>query len=120
MPVEGGIKDLFDNRVKYSNSDTNSQESVDYESDRDTGHQTTSEGLVPNDVVGVPSDTNLINFDTVNPSSPSLLGDSESQVNPSLDDGVNRSNPLTTQIEVTRSGRKRVPPGYLRDYDLGD
>ena len=27
-PPEVGIKDLFDNRVKYSNSDTNSQESA--------------------------------------------------------------------------------------------
>ena len=75
---------------------------------------------MPNYVVGVPSDTNLINFDMVNPSNPSLLGDSESKVNPSLDDGVSWPNPLTAQIEVTRSGRKRVPPGYLRDYDLGD
>ena len=106
-----GIKDLFDNRVKYSNSDTNSRESVDYESVQDTRHQTTSEGLVPNDVVGVPRNTNLISFDTVNPSSPSLLSDSDSQVNPSLDDGVSRPNPLVAQIEVTRSGRKRVPPG---------
>ena len=75
---------------------------------------------MPNDVVGHPRDTNLINFDMVTPSNLPLLGDSESQANPSLDDGVSRPNPLTAQIEVTRSGRKRVPPGYLRDYDLGD
>ena len=119
-PPEVGIKDLFDNRVKYSNSDTNSRESGDYESDRDAGPLTTSGGLVPNDVVGDLRDTNLINFDTVTPSNLPLLGDSESQANPSLDNGVSRPNPLTAQIEVTRSGRKRVPPGYLRDYDLGD
>ena len=47
------------------NSDTNSQESGDYESDRDAGPLTTSGGLVPNDVVGDLRDTNLINFDTL-------------------------------------------------------
>ena len=53
-PPEVGIKDLFGNRVKYSNSDTNSRESGDYESDWDAGPLTTSGGLVPNDVVGDP------------------------------------------------------------------
>ena len=119
-PPEAGIKDLFNNTVKYSNCDTNSWESGDCESDQDIGHLTTSGGLVPNDVFGDPRDTNLINFDTVNLSDPSLLHDSESQANPSLDDGVSQPNPLTAQIEVTRSVRKRIPPGYLRDYDLGD
>ena len=57
------IKDLFYNRVKNSNSD--SRESRDYESDQDSGRQTNSEGLVPNNVADVPSDINLIDLEIV-------------------------------------------------------
>ena len=75
--------DLFNNTVKNTNSDTNSSESRDFESDQDSGYQTNSDGLVPNDVVDVPSDTNLIDLDTVSQFNLSV-GYSVSQFNPSL------------------------------------
>ena len=79
---EVGIKDLFNNRVKNSNSDINSQGSKDYESDQDSKQQTNSEDYVPNDVVNVPSYTNLIDLGPVSQFKPSLLGDSGCQLYP--------------------------------------
>ena len=54
--LEEVINYVFDNEVKNSNGDTNSREPVGSESDQDSWYHTESEGVVPEDVVDVPSD----------------------------------------------------------------